>query len=259
MKKKIDVELLVRWAFREELPKRELRASPWDSVLSYGLRGGLAVQNHDPLRPQRYAWVGDPHPDALTIEIDVARLADSAAVDWDSSKKHLLGDLAVWANGNPLIGLGFSARALVTMFGRLGTRPDWMPEPPHVERIRHISGGWHVVQHLDDDGRLIAGRDRSRKLGRGARCPLQLVPSAAEYAHARAEWSVWHAGLVQLAELLSAPGSLVDHQVLPPAVTPAPWITGMPEPSRVLHARETPLSRGALGPVERDKRFRRAG
>jgi hypothetical protein len=57
-------------------------------------------------------------------------------------------------------------------------------------------------------------------------------PSLISIGHARVEYVAWYGALVSLAHDLA--GALQEFAPLPPAVKPAPWITGQTPAPRVL-------------------------
>src|SRR5215471_14721459 len=161
MKRRMDIEGLLRWAYREELVKRVTSSAEdvWGRIRDIGALGGVEVQHGG---PQRYD-LGSPHPDAVAIEAAVAQLPD-ASIDWDAEAALVLGDLlalcdptqdsrttteerpttVAWptrAGGvkrmvlqpprRVLLVRTLRTSALVTMHAKMGTRPDWREEPPH--------------------------------------------------------------------------------------------------------------------------------
>jgi hypothetical protein len=221
-KVRVDIERLLRWTYRDELPKSRDRGDGVRAQISpmfkwAELGGRVDDWSRDPGFP---AIFGEPHPDAVRVQLFVSRL-DDMEMDWPASRAALMGDLVALA---PKTGPSTLSRlrtaALVTMHAAMGTRPDWEHEAPTCHRVIG-SHGKIVVQRLDDDGRLTEGVDRSRNYGRAARCPLRWDPPPSDIAVTRAEYAAWHAGLVLLTGQLR--GELDEHEPLAPAAPAEPW------------------------------------
>src|ERR1700720_1738855 len=88
----IDTEFLIRWAYQDELSKRQTSSAEgiWDRILEDGQRGGI-----DPGHgaAQRYSHFGLPDPDAELIERAVGALED-AVIDWERSFETIAAELA---------------------------------------------------------------------------------------------------------------------------------------------------------------------
>jgi len=67
LKEHVDIEDLLRWAYLDELPKRQLSSAEeiWNGIAEYGQRGGIDIGQG---AAQRYPHFGLPHSDALAIE-----------------------------------------------------------------------------------------------------------------------------------------------------------------------------------------------
>lgn len=220
-KRLLDIEKLLHWAFRDELPKKDMSwsssggMSPMFSLADLGTR--VDDWSDEPGFPMA---LGGPHPDSLIVERAVEGLAD-ADVDWPATRPRLMGSLAGLLNDNDVTlgALTIGRVGLVAMHAKMGTRPHWdmnpLPEPVIGQN------GKPVVQHVDDNGKLVEGR-RNKHPGTGARCPLMWFPAPREVAYGRIEYSVWHATLVELAAQLF--GALEEHQATPPAAIAQPWV-----------------------------------
>lgn len=253
VKTSIDVESLLAWAYRDELSKRHTSAAEgiWDRITQIGQQGGI-----DPGHgaAQRYAHFGLPDPDAERIEQAVGRLED-LVLDWVSSFNTLAGELAglisindvarreqsprqpevSWGEAGSRALRGFFGKgadrpihdqprdvllvgglrtgALVTMHAVRGTRPDWIAEAPAPQPVPALRG----------PNAMIVGECRGRNLyNTGAHCPLRWEPSPLSIISSRAEYAVWHHGLVRLAAGLE----LEKFIALPPKVSPTPWLDG---------------------------------
>lgn len=221
----IDMEKLLQWAFRDELPKQPMRREAlgrpgWPAISPMFRLADLGTRvdewTEEPGMPRA---LGDAHPDALTIEAAVLALAD-AAIDWPATRP-LMGPLGgLLADSEPTLSrLTIGLVGLVALHARMGTRPRWeqWPQPePVIGR-----NGKPAVQFQDEAGRLAEGR-RGRHYGPAARCPLRWFPSPREAAFARVEYSVWWQAVDTLADFLD--GQLSDYKPLPPAAHPSPWM-----------------------------------
>lgn len=247
LKKKVDVELLVQWAYLDELSKRHTSSAEgiWDRLAQNGSLGGI---NPDPGHgsAQRYAHFGLPHPDAETIEKAVGRL-HSVAIDWKKNFKVIAGDLAALISVNDverrddlgertttsgwldkksgdikrvvnkprdvLLLNTITTAALVTMYAVRKGRPDWRTEQMRPVRTVATRGSPDAVK--------IIGKCRGKNFyTTGSYCPLIWEPSPIEVALARADYVAWHQGLTILSQTLQ----LTEHVALPPAASPTPWI-----------------------------------
>lgn len=263
-RRELDVEKLLQWAYREELPKRITSASgsSWDRLSQYGSLGGINPKDHN--MPQRYAHVGEPHPDALRIEYEVAQLPE-LIIDWPDSTEAILGELAPLVAINqlhkpdpvpgPTTRSGWRTKggqwrsrenrprdmilvnrlntaALITMHAAKGTRPDWAdehPQPMYIQADRRPPGTPAVV-----------GDCRGRNLyATGSYCPLRWEPSPLSIAQLRADYWCWYRGLERLTEQLE----LEDYIALPPAAPGMPWWGEREPPRRIF----------AVGEAGRDK------
>lgn len=211
-----DAELLLRWAYRDELPKgyREgtggvvPQVSPMFRYANLG--GPVDNWTREPGFPVAMGTV--PHPDALTIHEAVMAL-EPVEIAWPSGATELLGDLFQYLTDTEQFAmqrLSTSPAALITMHARLGNRPIWEID-------------YNIVR--------VIGRSRKSLLRKGrGRNHLKMqgelttdVP-ASEILTARFEYLAWHVSLNNLAHTLR----LRDHVALPPAAPLAPWI----EPDR---------------------------
>lgn len=255
--REIDIELLLQWAYRDELPKKHLSAaeSVWSGIQEYGQRGGI-----DPGHgaAQRYAHFGLPDPDAIAIEKAVSQIPD-IAVDWDASIEQLAGPLAglVRVNtfthgdvGNPnkrtvsgwtdrksgkwqtaenkprdfLMVSSVRPQALIIMHASKGTRPDVHDDIPRPKPTPATKGPHAMIVGI------CKGKDRYTI---DSHCPLQWRPSPVSVVLARAEYVGWWEGLATLADRLNEEKLLTKFKALPPTAPLAPWLEP-PEPARTI-------------------------
>ncbi|UGA44062.1 hypothetical protein HU230_0038555 [Bradyrhizobium quebecense] len=205
----VEIERLLQWAFREELPKRAGLGprgpqSAWQATERYARLGCL-------IRTSLSASTSAiPHRDALIIADHVTGLRRSIAINLHEWKAFLLGDLLTLADeiANPWISV--DEVDLIENHSRAGVSPDWHRYPPKAMPEIGANGKQKVY------GKRY-GKDRYSE---GAYCPLQWI-NLAGIARARAEYTVWRGSLDRLARSLD--GKLRNYVALPPAALPAPW------------------------------------
>lgn len=243
----IDVEVLLQWAYREELPKGQTSSAEavWDSIADYGAAGGVAC--HADAGPQRYDF-GEPHPDAKILAAAVTALED-LIIDWEASTDALMGDMAaILVARDVLMVRPLRTAALVTMHAKMGTRPDWRDAVPWASPVPSAK---------DHCRPMLVGECRGRNhYTTGSYCPLRWEPSPITIALARAEYAAWHRGLHALCQTVT----LARHVLLPPVAPEQPWFERQ-APRRVYavgerQATKLPLkpSRKTAGPVRRQRR-----
>ncbi|GEM_PF-3285256 len=249
IKTEIDVEMALRWAWRDELSKRQTSAAEgvWDRINDFGRRGGVDVDDGDG-SSQRYAHFGLPDPDAERLEQAVANL-EPVVIDWSLSLDQIAGPLAGLVSVNdfkpkqprtPKFGWGkagdralrgffgpggerplrdrprdimmigtFHPKTLVTVCAAGGKRPDWRDEEPKPQRMLSANGK-----------EMIEGKCEGRnRYSLGAYCPLDWQPSPTTVILARADYAVWWEALSQLAATVG----LEKFILLPPSAPAAPW------------------------------------
>ncbi|MDQ0472801.1 hypothetical protein [Labrys wisconsinensis] len=246
--KAIDIEQLVRWAYREELPKRDTVSSgAGTSWMVTGVRGtGTGLPP-----PAHHQWMGEAHSDAIEVEAAVGRLRD-LAMDWADLRRLTLGAAGgalrfrdkTLPDGRTVLHpldaclatLSMRPAALIVMHGRAATRPH-CTDIPRIKRLRHELNGKVKVWRVDPDtGEQLfyrhpktgimtaeAAYDSHQRMRKGAACPVEYEPTHAQVARDRAEYLIWLAGLEVLAADLV--GRLANHDPLPPAAPRRPWAT----------------------------------
>lgn len=218
----IDIEQLLRWAYRDELPKGYERGVGEPAHCESIWRLGVSVSGDKwACEPGFPARLGPPHPDALQVDWYVRQLED-IKLDWAASRIMVMGELAPYAPvGDPAVSaMSFETSALVQMHARMGTRPIWQMGQVTLRRV------------LGRNGKpTVNGISRGGRYGVGASCPLVLDPPAAEIACARAEYWVWHSALTWLA---AESWTLDDHTPLPPRAAALPWIGDTERKGRIL-------------------------
>lgn len=277
MKKKIDIEKLLQWAMRDELPKGQaVAASPWDLIIQFASLG---------VRVQTSGYQGDgfgftpgaPHEDALVIADALASLGGARFND-AAEVAPLFGDLVGIAGDaiKSIMVASFDQRSIVISNATMGTRPKWKFEHPTAYQMftqeRNARGELRstpLVHGLDADGVAIAikknrGGKQVAKHGvydvrMSPRSPLDWqCPAPLHIGECRAEYVAWHVALVSLAADLV--GKLKEFEPTPPAAAAMPWITGEAPASRIVARRDlgevdvglplAPRRRAAGKPIE---------
>jgi hypothetical protein len=217
----IDIERLLQWAYRDELPKREIGGlTGWESdILLLGTR--IDTSGYDRGEPGFPVAMGPPHPDALMIDYQVRALPE-IKIDWEATSAILMGHLSSYVDVRDfaISALGFELPALVQMHARMGTRPDWRVGEIKLKRVNGANGK-----------PVVNGLTRGGRYGSGAHSPLQLDPPATEIACARAEYMAWRSALQWLVD---EKWSLESYVVTAPAAAEAPWLADIERRARVL-------------------------
>lgn len=232
-KRPAEIEALLQWAYREELPKQQSDLS-WAALFSshswrYGCRiDRFSAGDHFP------AVMGAPHDDALQLAHMVEGLPSRVDIEWEESRDKLIPDLIDWAPPDDFLcrGMATSPAALVIHHARMKTRPPWGEGPFRVVRVNGKNGK-PLIRYVDDDGHLVEGLTAGRRYGPAAHCVLTLArfhespPERHDLIHEivsdRFEYAVWHAALVTLARESRILRSVAVQQ---PVAAARPWVTG---------------------------------
>jgi len=272
-KRVMDIEAVLRWAYRDELPKaaparaglaRGMSAA-WSSVESFVELLTVIDDNSFGVVPDLLSSNG-PHADAIAIFERVRALDDleiELPDDWNPMVD--LGDLGDL--GREAIARAIDAativdeqnrrrlrrtpRRLVEKHAILGGCPDWEMEAPVAEVVRRGKTGqpaWFVKETIWEEafgGQRVArvvevdGFSYTRRRPRpGAYQKTHLVPDPVPGLVERAEYEVWRAALDLLTEELS--GQLESIDVRPSPRPHRPWEVGRPG-QRVLDSLLKPL------------------
>lgn len=268
MKRKVEIEKLLHWAVRDELPKgRAVSASPWDVITQFGTLGTV-VQTGG--YGDGFGFVsGEPHDDALIVAQAVRELAQVAHFADIEEVLPLFGEIAGIAGEAPrlIVGSVFDPQRLVVSYATLGTRPKWQFEQPVPYQMfaPTLKGRPRpIVYGIDDCGdrveiRKNEGRARKRDgeytLKMGPHSPINWHdPSPLHIGECRAEWVTWRRALDMLVEALA--GKLATIEVQPSALPLMPWRDAMPC-TRVFKGRD--LSREDAEPWLAPRRERPVG
>src|SRR6267378_3127137 len=140
-KRFLDIETALRWAYRDELPKRQ-HGGRYDTRKLTGMMSDPAgaelvrrdAQDDDDRcrEPGFPAALGDPHPDSIIIETAVKHLGDWAGHRFaDERMDALTSDLPL-AIDPVLVGIEAIAAmsGTVTINARMATRPKWSSDKP---------------------------------------------------------------------------------------------------------------------------------
>lgn len=265
--KTVGIEALLRWAYVDELPHGDvpLRATPmgprpaWAGMSHYAellaVVDGPDVRNIFGVVPS--GLEREPHPDAVKV-FDAVTSLEGAGFDipegWHPGLGlDACGDLGADAVRRGLTSLITSAdgvtrlrRPLVQLVHRhvlCGGTPPWEAEAPVVKPVTHARGEarWFISEVVITDGPFgpveqvveVDGFDAKRRRPmRGAYQKHVLSPDPAPAVAARAEYGLWHAAMVHLADALW--GTLASCEVAGPNLPALPWDTNGDAPGLVL-------------------------
>lgn len=256
-----DIEEVIAWAFREELPKQPARVVPpsqmkpgwsaankWSEYLATIDEGD--VRNIYGVTPDLKAN-DTPHADAITIFSAWESMADMAVemlpdwwpfsdfaspAEWGDLGRHVIEDALarrcfVGQGGGLLV--KNTPATLLRNYALLGTSPVWEAERPTYREVRGANGKakWFVMAKVPIliDGKVCGHNDVERdgwnptqkRAHRGAYRKMELVPSPFDAACDRLEYEVWHAGLRELTARLA--GQLDSWIVTGPRRPARPW------------------------------------
>lgn len=268
-----DIEEVVAWAYREELPKQPRRPTDlgdlkpgWSAVSRFGellteIDGG-DMRNQFGVTPD-FAAKDTPHDDALLIAAALEELGDVAVEvpagwwpfgdfalpeDWGDIGRQVVADaLARHCTPGPNGGLFAKNRpaTMVRRFAILGSCPVWEAEAPVYQRVKGANGKprWFIMRQVpvQVEGKIVAYNDvemdgwngTRRRPWPGAYHKWELAPSPFEAACDRLDYEVWHAGLRALADRMV--GRLDSWLITGPSRAPRPWEAGGDAPqTRIL-------------------------
>ncbi|MGE0751841.1 MAG: hypothetical protein AB7F39_06730 [Variibacter sp.] len=239
VRKTIDVEKLLHWAYRDELPKQgfsdERSGNMWNSLIALGTAVDTS-HNADVYLPASF---GPPSPDALYVDHAVNALDDMKISAHEV--RHIAHPMA---DELPVKEIHIQSAALVITYAKMGTRPDWRLGRIRCGRVVGANGK-AVVQRVTEKpetirgeqvpaGTLVEGRTSARHYGLSARCPLAYEPSLQKLVFARVQYFAWRAALVLIAEKCA--WMLEEFAPSRPAAAPYPWVVDLEQKSRILEA-----------------------
>lgn len=252
VKRQVEIEVLIRWAYQDELPKRATSSAEgiWDRLAQNGSLGGI---DPDPGHgaAQRYAHFGLPHPDAEAIERAVSALED-ATIDWAAEGETIMGPAIGLVDPRPKTARDTTIGYRDRHRDKIGWRTETVAPARDVIMVRSLRTANLVIMHAAKGTRPEWGEERPRPYpvkarGRpkmigecrgkglyteGSHCPISWEPSPIAMAQERADYLAWWRGLAQLASTLE----LAAHTVLPPAAPEFPWnepAAGRAQPPRI--------------------------
>lgn len=286
MKKQIDIEKLLQWSLRDELPKgRPVSVEIGQVIARRGSRSGsiaAALAPRARSEPDALGFVpGSPHEDAERVADAVAALDRRTSFAVTDDARRMFDDIGALGDhyAGSLMVASFNPQALIVCHGIGGTRPRWQFDVPTPYRMqiefkddRDALRKRPLVEGLDSDGALIAltpnrGRAAMARgqydVDREPRSPLAWDnPSPLHIGHQRGEYVAWHGALIALVDRLR--DRLREFEAVLPKAPALPWITGAQEVSRVLPVLGfdpailsgklalQPKRRAALPPLESD-------
>ncbi|MCB8835952.1 hypothetical protein [Aurantimonas sp. VKM B-3413] len=253
--KRIGIEALLSWAYRQELPKAgsggeagQALGGGWDAISDFGEIWTLIDSSNAWGCVPDYSAEAEPHPDAVIVGRTVKALGDAwfempeaadgfdmlADVRLSGGERLTDGERAdCHARGFALARVGMAGRVpgLIIRHAMLQTRPGWSAAGT-VERraVLNPQGGpawFRTVMRSAGAGRPdlpveLDGFNRaSRRPHPGAYQKTRLVPDPAGLVAERLDYQAWALGLATLAGDLA--GRLAGHAVDGPYVRLWPW------------------------------------
>jgi hypothetical protein len=256
-KRFLDIEAALRWAYRDELPKRQ-HGGRYDSrkldggmlVSAEHVRANAQDDEDRGREPGFPAALGDPHPDSIVIETAVKHLASWAGYRFGGDRMDAL-TCGIPLDGDPgLVAMEAIASmcGIVAINARMATRPKWSFDVPTPRWTTGKNGVPKVlvdetfVQVTDRRGRVFyepaqdqlapdavfyraaiaSPPTRGGVYREGTYCPILWRPDPVRLLTERAEHCAWHVALEILAAELE--GQLGSIAVLSPAAAWAPWL-----------------------------------
>jgi hypothetical protein len=263
----IDVEKLLQWVYRSELPKQEVGGlTGWERLILLGTNVDVGRRDSDDCFP---VALGPPDPLALQIDY-VVRSLPAITINWPATRSALMhgmegllpADISPFArpigrghyadydgkrdgsrfaraeisefDDDGLVEGAFGTAGLVTKHAMMGTRPHWDLGPIAVGPLKEKNGK-PAIEYLNDKGKLVRGRTKARHYGPMARCLLKYDPAPRQIVFARAEYWVWRSALDDVAEKICA-WNLRDRIVTKAKAAMLPWIVDTEQRSRILRS-----------------------
>ena len=135
-KRFLDIEAALRWAYRDELPKRQHGGRYDTRDLTAASMSRLAAADDERSADQREpgfpAALGEPHPDSIIIESAVKHLGDWAGHRFGTDRMDALTSDLPLAIDPVLVGIEAIAAmsGTVTINARMASRPKWSSDKP---------------------------------------------------------------------------------------------------------------------------------
>ncbi|MCJ2054020.1 hypothetical protein [Methylobacterium sp. J-070] len=244
-RRKMTIEDALRWAIRDELPKRRQdqpikgpTPPSMHAMWRAGVFGGpIDNWSREPGMPLA---MGDPHPDAITIEAHLQVLSEtlkraatgSAVCPLDLTAYPVQVALRGKASLDVMISTAIDATPAWIMTGAI-RRPPEVCGGIEVEPVMSANGKitlWrtvHTPYGTGPDGKpwftshdeIASSKGDSRDTG--LFCKLNYTRTGVEVLEEQLRYAYWHAALVYLVPALQF---LTSVEVLPPKVPIAPWM-----------------------------------
>lgn len=243
-RRKMTIEEALRWAIRDELPKRRADAPirgpqcasdpVWRMV---ALGGRVDNWSREPGMPPA---MGDPHPDAITIEAHLQVLSEtlkraavgSAVCPLDLSPYPIQIELRGKANLEVMITAAIDATPSWLVTSAIRSRPE-VGDGIAIEPVKSTNGKitlWRTMQvpcGQGEDGtpwftshdEVAVSKGDSRDTG--LFCKLNYTRVGFEVVEEQLRYAYWHAALVYLVPALQY---LTSIEVQPPKSPVAPWL-----------------------------------
>ena len=237
-KRVMDIEELLSWAFRDELPKDRGdggRFGPpsYSSPLGRMVAMGTSVDNWS-REPGHPAAMGPPDPGAFLVAAAVEDLAGLAeqAIEGELDLVPDFGAIGTLDEVAAVRRALCQLPAIVARCAKLGQRPSWRastyPGPMRTGNGRAQVVRWTCVLQKTIGGESFEEQQLTPVSAEGrdsypldSYCPLQYEPSLQSIAEERAEYLVWWGALDALA--LSLAGRIAGIDVLPSLAPQRPW------------------------------------
>lgn len=252
MKRKITIEKLLEWAFREELCKvgagggfSLVSASAWDLVSGMAELGTLIDRS-----PNGYGVIpgfhalGDPHPDAVKVGDAVRGLREigfeipegwNPVAEFDDPYGLIAAEVERVAGRERLKADRLTGRhmvALVTNAAIMGRGPDWVIEEEPGFRMVMVAGmpAWFIkrTHKTEGDGRVyeietMDGFDKRKARPKpGAYRKYELKRMMGGEILSRLEWQIWQDALAHLHGVLA--GDLQAYDLVDFVPDRVPWM-----------------------------------
>ncbi len=244
MKTAIDIEKLVQWVIRDEMPKgRPVSADIGFAIGRYPIRPGSIARSFGRTPTTGIGFMGyvpgEPCADARRVAEAIGSLDTEVALSDRVQALRLFGEFANIAGDavTAIMSSTFNPQAIVVNNAAQGKRPNWRFDAPkpHQRFVQTTGRPRPLVYGIDTADDLIElkrneGRARKRDgeytITLSPRSPLEWCdPSPLAIAEARVEYMAWHRAISTLALRLT--GTLDAFEPMRPAVAPMPWLTAV--------------------------------
>jgi hypothetical protein len=242
MRTVIDIEKLVQWTIREELPKgRPVSADIGFAIGRRAIRPGSIARSFGRTPTTGVGFMGyvpgEPCADARRVADAIANLDTEVRLSDRFEARRLFGEFVNIAADDALTAVLSSTlnpQAIVVNNAAQGKRPNWcFGAPKPLQRFVPTTGRPRpLVYGLDTAGDLIElKRNEGRARKRDGEYTIELLPrsplewcdpSPLAIAEARAEYVAWYRAMNTLA--LELTGKLDAFEPKRPTATAMPWL-----------------------------------